>query len=247
MSASITTNGAGKKMFIPLENNPEVFSHLIQHLGASLQLGFYDIYSLEDPSLTAHIPRPIYALLFICPANVYHKARDEEHAGMEQYTGSGAGEPVMWFKQTIGNACGLIGLLHGVSNGGARSYITAGSALDEMLKEALPLAPEARAKLLYNSQALEDAHKSAAILGDTEAPSTSVHLGHHYICFVKADDGHLWELNGGMKGPVDRGSLELHEDVLSDKALTLGIKTFMQHAGPQDMDFSIVALAPTVD
>ena len=244
----VITNGVPKKTFIPLENNPEVFSHLVHHLGVSPKLGFYDIYSIDDgPSFLAFLPRPVYALLFICPANVYHRARDQEDADLQPYTGSGEQEPIMWFKQTIGHACGLIALLHGVSNGGAREYIQAGSDLDKLLNEALPLGPAARADVLYNSLALEDAHKAAARKGDTKAPLPEEDNSHHYICFVKADNGHLWELNGGMKGPVDRGSLEPEEDALSDHALKLGVRTFLQHAGSEDLEFSIVALAPTVE
>lgn len=247
MASIIITNGIPKKTFIPLENNPEVFSHLVHHLGVSPKLGFYDIYSIDEPSFLAFLPRPVYALLFICPQNVYHKARDQEDADLKPYGGSGKQEPVMWFKQTIGHACGLIGLLHAVSNGGAREYIQAGSDLDKLLKEALPLGPTPRADLLYNSQALEDAHKAAAQKGDTKAPLPEEDNGYHYICFVKADDGHLWELNGGMKGPVDRGCLEPEEDALSDHALKLGVRTFLEYAESQDVEFSIVALAPAME
>lgn len=34
----------GKKTFVPLENNPEVFTDLIQRLGISPELSFYDVY-----------------------------------------------------------------------------------------------------------------------------------------------------------------------------------------------------------
>ena len=108
------------------------------------------------------------------------------------------------------------------------------------------LRPEARAKVLYNSQELEAAHKAAAEIGDTHAPLAEDPLGNHYICFVKGDDGHLWELNGGMKGPLDRGGLAEHEDALSEKALQLGIRSIMKHASSEELNFSIVALAPGV-
>lgn len=166
---------------------------------------------------------------------------------MPQYAGSGQDEPVMWFKQTIRHACGLIGLLHAVSNGGAKQYIEPHSDLDKLLKDAIPLNVEARANLLYNSRALDSAHHSAALKGDTAAPPPVEENNFHFICFVKGDDGHLWELNGGMKGPIDRGSLHLDEDALSEKALQLGVRTFMDKQGQgreADLGFSIVALAP---
>ena len=225
------------------ENNPVVFSKLSTTLGIDQALEFHDVYSIDHPDLLSYIPRPIYAVLFTCPAQVYRRARDAENAAMAEYSGAGVEEPVTWFRQTIGGACGLIAWLHGVSNGGAKKFIRKGSALDELLKKVVPLFPTERAEVLYKSQELESAHGAAAELGDTP-PTTEEHVGNHYICFVKADDGHLWELNGGMKGPVDRGALTEHEDALSEKALQLGVRSFMRHAGSQDLDFSMVAIAP---
>ena len=160
---------------------------------------------------------------------------------------------MLWFKQTIGHACGLIGLLHAISNGGAKSYILPDSDLDKLLKAAVPLKTKERAQLLYDSQELEAAHMSAAVKGDTFAPSTKDPMGYHFITFVKGDDGHLWELNGGMKGPMDRGMLGDDEDALSEKALNLGVRTFLEKLdeGKEDwgdhLRFSIVALAPKFD
>lgn len=106
------------------ENNPDVMSHLLHQLGLSPSIGFHDVYSIDDADLLAFVPRPAYALLFVFPVSeTYEKFRLEEDEGKQEYEGSGPGEEVMWFKQTIRNACGLIGLLHGVSNGEARNFI----------------------------------------------------------------------------------------------------------------------------
>lgn len=227
-----------------LENNPEVFAHLVQKLGASPDLGFYDVYSL-DPEMLSLIPRPVYALLFICPGPVYHAARDEEDAQMKPYEGTGEDDSVVWMKQTIHESCGLMGLLHAVFNSEAQAHIKPGSDLEKLLKEARPLGPKPRADLIYNSQALEDAHAAAAQLGDTSAPPLGEDASGHYIAFAKGAGGRLWELNGGMKGPVLRGQLAEDEDALSEKALQLGVRSFLEKAGDHKTDsFSIVALAP---
>lgn len=68
----------------------------------------------------------------------------------------------------------------------------------------------------------------------------------HYVCFVKTDDGTLWELDGRRKGPLDRGRLEPDEDVLSEKALTLGPRRFFEWGGG-DLRFNAVALARNMD
>ncbi|KAL2041899.1 hypothetical protein N7G274_005086 [Stereocaulon virgatum] len=238
-----------RKTYIPLENNPLVFTHLLHNLGVTPTLGFYDVHSISTPDDPTPIPRPAYALIFICPAAVYARARTTENDAMPPYSGSGGNEPVIWFRQTIRHACGLIGCLHAVSNGGARAYIQPDGVLDKFLKEAVPLKQTERAQLLYDSEPIEAAHASAAQLGDTKPPPRDEENGFHFITFVKGDDGHLWELNGGMKGPVDRGVLSEGEDALSEKALALGVKTFLGKdvMGDGDYGFSLVALAPKLD
>ena len=218
-------------------------SHLAHELGVSSELGFYDVYSIDDHDLLAYIPRPVYALLAIVPTKIYWKARHKEPK-TAAYERSGDEEPVIWFRQTIRHACGLIGLLHSLSNGGAKQYIQAESTLDKLLKEAIPLKPTQRASLLYESKALVVAHRSAAQVGDTNAPPAEEENNQHFISFVKADDGHLWELEGGWNGPLDRGELCPDEDVLSEKALRLGIGAFLKEAQDEgDLLFSLIALA----
>ncbi len=99
-------------------------SHLVHQLGLSSTLDFHDVYSISDPDLLAFVPRPAYALLLVFPVNdTYEQFRREEDASKPEYDGCGPDEEVVWFKQTIRNACGLIGLLHGVCNGEARGFI----------------------------------------------------------------------------------------------------------------------------
>lgn len=236
-------NSKGKKTFVPLENNPEVFNDLVYRLGLSKQLAFYDVYSVDDPDLLAFIPRPVHALIFIVGGNVYHRVREHDGPKGITYDESGEGEPVIWFKQTIGHACGLYSLIHAVGNGTAKQHIQPDSLIDELLKEAVPLKRVPRADVLYNSERLEKAHMACAVKGDSLAPSAEEPIGYHFITFAKGDDGHLWELEGSWN-PIDRGSLDEDADMLSEQALDLGIREFLrecQAAG--QIDFSIIALA----
>jgi ubiquitin carboxyl-terminal hydrolase L3 len=99
-------------------------SSLIQQLGMSKAIGFHDVYSIDDQELLAFVPRPAYALLLVFPvSDTYEKSRLEEDSKRPDYDSAGPEEEVVWFKQTIGNACGLIGLLHGATNGHARKLI----------------------------------------------------------------------------------------------------------------------------
>ncbi|RAH65191.1 ubiquitin carboxyl-terminal hydrolase [Aspergillus aculeatinus CBS 121060] len=239
------------KAFVPLENNPEVMTHLIHQLGLPPTLAFTDVYSIDEPDLLAFVPRPSHALLLVFPVSAtYETARITEDSGLPAYTGSGPAEPVMWFKQTIRNACGLIGLLHAVANGEPRRQIVAGSDLDVLVKDAEALDPGRRADLLYESKALESAHADAARLGDTQAPRAEENVDLHFVAFVKGADGRLWELDGRRKGPLERGVLGPGEDALSERALELGVRRFLQveaRGGNPDLRFSLVSLGPSFD
>ncbi|CRG90590.1 scavenger mRNA-decapping enzyme DcpS [Talaromyces islandicus] len=240
-----------QKAFVPLENNPEVMSHLVHQLGLPPAFGFSDVFSIDDPDLLAFVPRPANALLLVFPVSeAYEASRVAEDAPLTEYDGSGPDEPVMWFKQTIRNACGLIGLLHAVSNGEVRQNVIPGSDLDNLLREAEALRPIERADLLYESKALESAHADAAKLGDTTAPDAEDNVDLHFVAFVKGSDGKLWELDGRRKGPLVRAELTADEDVLSDKALDLGPRPFLKkeaEGGKGDLRFSLVSLGPVFD
>lgn len=241
---------AGKKVFIPLENNPEVFTSLVHDLGLSPTMGFYDVYSINEPSLLSMVPRPAHALIFITPAPMYYAVRGED--GIPQaddtftYDKSGEQEPVLWFRQTIGNACGLYALIHAVANGEGRKFVEEGSVLDKIFKNAVDKKPAPRAELLYDSEELEKCHMKAAVTGDSMAPQAEDPCALHFIAFTKGKDGHLWELEGGCDGPVDRGALPEDADMLSEEALDKGVRRFLKHADGV-LEFSIVALANKED
>jgi ubiquitin carboxyl-terminal hydrolase L3 len=99
-------------------------TRLVHDLGLSSRFGFVDVYSISDPDLLAFVPRPALALLLVFPVSEsYENARLEEDANLEDWDKKGEEEDPMWFKQTIRNACGMMGVLHAVANG-ARELIS---------------------------------------------------------------------------------------------------------------------------
>ncbi|EPE04819.1 ubiquitin carboxyl-terminal hydrolase [Ophiostoma piceae UAMH 11346] len=233
--------------FIPLEANPPLMTGLLHRLGVAPTLAVHDVFSLTEPDMLAFVPRPAMALLLVFPiSEAYEKHRVTEDADCELYLGKGPQEPVLWFRQTIRNACGVMGLLHATANGPARNFVEDGSPLDTLLKRAVDLGPEDRAKLLETDTALAQAHLAAAERGDTAAPEAGDDIDLHYVCFVKTDDGTLWELDGRRKGPISRGQLGADDDVLSEKALQWGPLAFLNRESA-DLRFSCVALGPSLD
>ena len=109
-----------KKHFFPLESNPAVFNRLIHSLGSPRCLEFQDILSLDDPDL---LPHPALALILIFPTtDSYEQQKTIDDAGRNEYEGSN-NDDIVWFKQTINNACGLYSILHALSNGAARDTL----------------------------------------------------------------------------------------------------------------------------
>ncbi len=230
---------------------------LAKTLGLSDELTFYDVYSLDEQDLS-YIPRPVHALLVIFPLTpAWAEDRKKEDAaglGLDYHNQQDpqSKPPIIWFKQTIGNACGSIGLLHCALNGPASEFVIPGSTLAQLRDAALPLAMAEGAQMLYDCQPFEDAHKSVASMGDTVPPDVDSfdHAGQHFVALVRAEDGHLWELEGSRLGPLDRGVLGERDDVLSQRALDLGLKRVIkleEEAGGGDLRFSCIALAKRED
>lgn len=115
---------AGAPAFIPLEANPQLMTTLLHKIGVSKALQMHDVFSLTEPELLSFIPRPALALLLVFPVSAaYESHRMAEDSLNKEYHGKGAAEPVMWWRQTIRNACGFMALLHAVANGPSRNFV----------------------------------------------------------------------------------------------------------------------------
>ncbi|KAH7143785.1 putative ubiquitin carboxyl-terminal hydrolase [Dactylonectria macrodidyma] len=237
------------QMRCAVENNPDVMNELGQRLGLSSDLAFHDVYSLDDPSLLAIVPRPVHALLVIIPmTDTWKQERDAENERTEWYGSAGHEEPVIWFHQTIINGCGLIGFLHCAINGVPATKIIPDSTLATLREEAIPLKMKERAELLSTSDTIYEASQAVAVKGDTAPLEQDADEGpkQHFVAFVKGSDGNLWELEGSRKGPIRRGALTEDQDALSEEALQLGLKRVieLQKAKEGEIRFSCIALAP---
>lgn len=104
-----------EKHFLPLESNPEVFNSLLKLLGAPPTILFQDVWSLDDLGLIA---RPALALILVFPTDDDYEKRRETYDTSEKDDNH-----IIWFKQTINNACGLYAMLHAVANSAARDIL----------------------------------------------------------------------------------------------------------------------------
>lgn len=114
-----------------------------------------------------------------------------------------------------------------------------------ILSSCVPLAPAGRAKIIEDSEEIESAYRTAALQGDSNVPENAEdEVDFHYVCFVKSSKtGHLYELDGDRKGPVDHGILEPGEDILSGRALSV-VQNFIRREKGANVNFSLLALVP---
>ncbi|KAI1735513.1 ubiquitin carboxyl-terminal hydrolase, family 1 [Xylaria scruposa] len=236
-----------QKHFIPLESNPGLFTQLIHQLGVSTTLSFHDVWSLDDPDLLSLVPRPVLAFIMVFPTPSDYEDRLVKESDMTvNDTLQKESEDVVWFKQTINNACGLYAILHAVANGRAQDFIEPGSHLSHLLEKCASLDPSDCVAVLESDVELESKYTSVAVLGDTVAPENPEdEVDFHYICFVKSHRrSHLFILDGDRDGPVDKGLLA-EDDLLSKQGID-AIKEFIGHYD-NGGGFSLLALAPSTD
>lgn len=223
---------------IPLESNPEIFTQFAHKLGLSQSFIFHDVYSITDKDLLSFIPRPSPAVILLFPiTEAYEKARLEEESKNSPNT------EIVWFKQTVKNACGLYALLNSISNLDETSY-EPNSRVVEFKKSYKDITQVE--KLVEN---LKKDYTEAATSGETEAPDAEEDTTLHFITFIK-QNGHVYEMDGRRKGPLDLGEAEDKdsEDVLGEPAVANRFQRYIELSDDENkLNFSLIALAPSFD
>ncbi|KAK4704575.1 hypothetical protein P7C70_g1628, partial [Phenoliferia sp. Uapishka_3] len=170
---------------------------------------------------------PVKAVVALVPA--YYELRKLEDASVEKEGRNAEGmEGVLWFPQTIGNACGTYALIHALANAGVP--LDANSPLLSIFAKARTLPPSERSPLLASSAALASTHIEAASTGtQTAVPAIEAKVDHHFVAFVEWD-GWLVELDGAREGVLRRGRIEkgLLEGSMNPSSTERGCKLIME-------------------
>jgi len=205
---------------------------------------FEDVYGL-DPELLAMVTTPVKAVLMIFPISPeIERMRTADDALMKAGGLSPHVDPtVIFIEQKISNACGTIGLLHALLNGGVT--IVPMSPLNRFQEECMPLTPSDRADLLAKTTLFARAHSAAAT--STESASAvpeRLDTDLHFTCFLQLGDSasedsaakRIIELDGRRVGPVDHGA---SQNFLTDVSKIVKAK-YVKLA--TSMQFGLVAL-----
>ncbi|VDP71553.1 unnamed protein product [Echinostoma caproni] len=129
--------------WIPLESNPEVMNQFMHKLGIEDGWEFFDVYGLEA-ELLALVPKPVLAVMVLYPLS---KKTEAEPLGEAVKDSS-----IMFIKQTIGNACGTVALLHAVTNNQDHLKFRDRSVLDQLIQTLRDLEPSERGEAMEREE-----------------------------------------------------------------------------------------------
>ncbi|ORX43338.1 ubiquitin carboxyl-terminal esterase L3 [Hesseltinella vesiculosa] len=227
--------------WLPLEANPEVWNNIIHKNGISESLNFSDVYGF-DPELLAFVPQPVEAVIFLFPiteAYESHRCLTHEQILQTQPNVKEDTKHIQFFKQTISNACGIIGLLHALANNKHKPglFKDSNELFPTIIRDTENMSSDDRAVYLEKCSSLAEVHAQGAQEGQTETPSLDEHINLHFICFVDID-GELYELDGRQDFPISHGPIKAS---LLDDTVTV-MKAFMSR-DTQETNFSAIALS----
>ena len=209
----------------PIENNPDVLTQLAHSLGLSPSLQFHDIYSF-DPDVLAFTPRPVKALIMVFPTDesLHHPASITSE------------NEVVWIKQTIGNACGTMAMLHVLTN--TPDLIDSSAAFATTLEQLRLGTPTDRVNEVETNALLREAHYDVASLGQSQFIEAEENVTLHFIAFVESG-GELFQLDGSQDGPISHGPV-VGEDIMDEGIKA--VQSVIKQIG-DDVQVSVCALA----
>lgn len=222
--------------WLPLESNPDVMNKFVTNLGLKPSWSFVDVIGLE-PELLAMLPQPTCALLLLFPTNDKYRDFKKEQEEKALKDGQEVSPNVYFMKQTIGNACGTIAIIHSIANNTDVLEFEDGF-LKTFIESTKSLSPEEKGANLEANESISEAHEAFAQEGQTEAPSADEHVDLHFVAIVQKD-GCLYELDGTKSFPINHGTTA-KDTFLQDAAEVC--KEYMRR-DPKALNFTVVALS----
>ncbi|KAI8320408.1 peptidase C12, ubiquitin carboxyl-terminal hydrolase 1 [Martensiomyces pterosporus] len=226
----------GDIKWIPLESNPEVINAMLSKLGVDPTFGFSDVWGLDD-ELLSMVVQPVKAIVFLFPLTPKYEAERKEEIASSSHRVS----PSVWFmRQTIGNACGTMAVIHSLANN--QGDIQVGGYLGKFLSRVADMTPEQRAEVLEGDAVIAGAHLESASAGQTAAPQPEEDVELHFISFVSVD-GDLYELDGRQPAPFNHGP---STDLLKDAARVIKKRIQSFEGGTQEFTVLSLGLHPNL-
>eukprot|EP01114_Cavostelium_apophysatum_P017900 TRINITY_DN5410_c0_g1_i1.p1 TRINITY_DN5410_c0_g1~~TRINITY_DN5410_c0_g1_i1.p1 ORF type:complete len:258 (-),score=34.26 TRINITY_DN5410_c0_g1_i1:28-732(-) len=230
--------GSKNIRWLPLESNPDVVNKYVQTLGVPVdKWQYFDVIG-TDPELLQMVPKPVIAVLLLFPiTDTVVKGEKEEQDRIKE-KGQNLSNKLWFMKQTIGNACGTIGVIHSLANNQDRISLAQGP-LKEFFDQTASMDPALKATALEKADKLAEVHEENAKEGQTQAPSLEDDTNLHFVAFVEKE-GQLYQLDGRKPYPINHGPVD--SDTLLEDAVKVIQKDFIER-DPDQVNFSMLALA----
>ncbi|KAG0362872.1 Ubiquitin carboxyl-terminal hydrolase isozyme L3 [Podila minutissima] len=220
--------------WLPLESNPEY----VRDLGVPAPWRYADVIGLDE-ELLAFVPQPVHALILLFPITPKYETYVQQEKERIDKQGQTVSPNIVFYPQTIANACGTMGVLHSIANNwahGGHLKLDDGSIMKKFLEKTVALTPAERATALEQDQSLASVHESHASTGQTATPDLADEVNLHYVCLVERD-GHLYELDGNKPYPINHGASS--KDTFLTDAIKIA-KEFIER-DPENLNFSVIA------
>lgn len=221
----------------PLESNPEAMTSYIKALGVTGAWQFTDVLS-ADPELLCMIPQPCSAFILLFPITQNYETYCQQEKDSIEKNGQKISDNIFYMKQTIGNACGTIGVIHAIGNAQDKIVLKTDSPLQNFLNKVKKLSSAEIGAALETDEEFSQAHTDAAQEGQTAPLSADAPLDLHFVALVHKE-GCLYELDGRKNYPINHGASS-EESFVSDAAAVC--RKFMAR-DQAEMRFSILALS----
>ncbi|OMJ09840.1 Ubiquitin carboxyl-terminal hydrolase isozyme L3 [Smittium culicis] len=151
-------------------------------------------------------------------------------------------------KQTIGNACGTIAIIHSLANNLNKIELDNG-VFKKFIEETIDENPERRGELLEGNSEFANIHTRTASSGQSEqiaADDDTVDL--HFVSFIIDENNNLVELDGSLKGEEgEHNGMIVHRKLADGESLiSSAAKVIIDYINvdPETDRFSVMSLGP---
>ncbi|KAF4754283.1 hypothetical protein FOZ63_005048 [Perkinsus olseni] len=226
-----------KKRWLPLEANPEVMTDYAKSLGLPSFLHFTDVLSVEDWAIEM-VPQPVLAAVLLFP--IKDSTEEDDKKRIQAVKKEEIPASAYFTRQTVGNACGTIGIIHCMANIDGKYGVeySDDSYIHSLLQNTKSMTPDERANYIEKDDSLEKAHRQAEHQGQSRPPAENESVNTHFVAFTVVG-GELLEFDGRKPTPIPHGKCPA--DQVLQRTVEVVKDVFMSR-DPDEIRFNILAL-----